>query len=373
MLLQRHVMALFQLHSSQRYCGICIGLLTSGHSLLPLLCRLVIITFFVAVLAAISIINKHFLSATEALRFWTPLTICYTLLIVYMQGKELIGNTQIRDSRLGGDALIMHLKFLILKIPLVCFCFLDLCTAHYETFWFCRRPAAPAQQPSSPKHCGGASGRFDGADADCRALGRRAPHPNLFLGRGQLSNPHNGSVGCSILTGQRLSLKAAGQEKPQALSCSVRDQNWGRISMSFMTLGPTMRENFQNFCPKWRRFQLPMTDWGQSIPCAETKCLCNWMLTLICIESIIKRHGSVLLLFVYKIKSNVYISCAWRRKRISQNTPESAWDYGHRKKSVTNREDRHWSASNNDLNKYYFFFLIIIIVNAFFFSKWMNK
>lgn len=93
MLLQRHVMALFQLHSSQRYCGICISLLTSGHSLLPLLCRIVIIIFFVAGVAAISIINKHFLSATEALRFWTPLTICYTLLIVYMQGKELILNT----------------------------------------------------------------------------------------------------------------------------------------------------------------------------------------------------------------------------------------------------------------------------------------
>lgn len=88
-LLRRHVMALFQLHSSQRYCGICIGLLTSGHCLLPLLCKIVIITFFVAVLSAVSIINKHFLSATEALRFWTPLTICYTLLIVYMQGKEL--------------------------------------------------------------------------------------------------------------------------------------------------------------------------------------------------------------------------------------------------------------------------------------------
>lgn len=102
MLLQRHVMALFQLHSSQRYCGICIGLLTSGHSLLPLLCRVVIITFFVAVLAAVSIINKHFLSATEALRFWTPLTICYTLLIVYMQGRELLGEQSNYRFEFGG-------------------------------------------------------------------------------------------------------------------------------------------------------------------------------------------------------------------------------------------------------------------------------
>lgn len=87
-LLLRHVMALFKLHSSQRYCGICISLLTSGHRLLPVLCRTMIITFFVAVVAAISIINRHFLSATEALRFWTPLTICYTMLVVYMQGEK---------------------------------------------------------------------------------------------------------------------------------------------------------------------------------------------------------------------------------------------------------------------------------------------
>ena len=87
-LLLHHVMALYRLHSSQRYCGICIGLLASGRCLLPMLCRAMIITFSVAVVAAISIINKHFLSATEALRFWTPLTICYTLLVVYMQGEK---------------------------------------------------------------------------------------------------------------------------------------------------------------------------------------------------------------------------------------------------------------------------------------------
>lgn len=87
-LLLHHVMALYKLHSSQRYCGICISLLSSGRRLLPVLCRTMIITFCVAVVAAISIINKHFLSATEALRFWTPLTICYTLLVVYMQGMK---------------------------------------------------------------------------------------------------------------------------------------------------------------------------------------------------------------------------------------------------------------------------------------------
>lgn len=87
-LLLRHVTTLFELHSSQRYCGICISLLTSGHNLLPMLYKTMIIAFSVAVLASVSIINRHFLSATEALRFWTPLTICYTLLVVYMQGKK---------------------------------------------------------------------------------------------------------------------------------------------------------------------------------------------------------------------------------------------------------------------------------------------
>ncbi|XP_053739635.1 transmembrane protein 82 isoform X1 [Synchiropus splendidus] len=86
--LLRHVFALYRLHSSQRYCGICIALLTSGRLVLPALCRAMVITFSVAVLASVSIINRHFLSATEALRFWTPLTICYTLLVVYMQAEE---------------------------------------------------------------------------------------------------------------------------------------------------------------------------------------------------------------------------------------------------------------------------------------------
>lgn len=86
--LKHHVMALYKLHSSQRYCGVCISLLTSGSDVLPALCRTMIITFGVAVVAAVSIINQHFLSATDALKFWTPLTICYTLLVVYMQGKE---------------------------------------------------------------------------------------------------------------------------------------------------------------------------------------------------------------------------------------------------------------------------------------------
>ncbi|KAM4610011.1 transmembrane protein 82 [Polymixia lowei] len=110
--LLHHVVALYKLHSSQHYCGVCISLLSSGCFLLPMLCRALIITFSVAVIASISIINKHFLSATEALRFWTPLTICYTLLVVYMQEEQhhqptgqAVLNTVV--VRLGGLMILM--------------------------------------------------------------------------------------------------------------------------------------------------------------------------------------------------------------------------------------------------------------------------
>ncbi|XP_034027462.1 transmembrane protein 82 [Thalassophryne amazonica] len=110
--LLHHVMTLYKLHSSQRYCGICIGLLSSGRCLLPMLCRSLIITFCVAVIASISIINQQFLSATEALRFWTPLTICYTLLVVYMQEEQhrLPSSQAVLNTvtvRLGGLMVLM--------------------------------------------------------------------------------------------------------------------------------------------------------------------------------------------------------------------------------------------------------------------------
>ncbi|XP_017564392.1 transmembrane protein 82 [Pygocentrus nattereri] len=86
--LWHHVKAMYPIHSTQRYCGVCIGLLTTGTSILPFLCSALILTFSVASIAAISSINQHFLSTTEALRFWTPLTICYTLLIIYMNDEQ---------------------------------------------------------------------------------------------------------------------------------------------------------------------------------------------------------------------------------------------------------------------------------------------
>ncbi|XP_012681552.1 transmembrane protein 82 isoform X2 [Clupea harengus] len=110
--LHQHVKALFHLHSSQRYCGICIGLLTSGCSILPYLCCLLILTFAVAGIAALTSINQQFLSVTEALRFWTPLTICYTLLVVYMQEdqqRQPSSQTALQTVvvRLGGLMVLM--------------------------------------------------------------------------------------------------------------------------------------------------------------------------------------------------------------------------------------------------------------------------
>ncbi|XP_072553360.1 transmembrane protein 82 [Salminus brasiliensis] len=110
--LRRHVMAMYPMHSTQRYCGVCIGLLTTGTSILTFLCSALILTFSVASIAAVSSINRHFLSTSEALRFWTPLTICYTLLIIYMQdeqnrqpGGQALLNTVV--VRLGGLLVLM--------------------------------------------------------------------------------------------------------------------------------------------------------------------------------------------------------------------------------------------------------------------------
>ncbi|NXW49211.1 TMM82 protein, partial [Nyctiprogne leucopyga] len=83
--LARHVCTLYELHSRARYCGICILLLTTGHRVPHLLRNALAVTFGVADLAAVALINRDFLSTAEALRFWTPLTICYALLVVYMQ------------------------------------------------------------------------------------------------------------------------------------------------------------------------------------------------------------------------------------------------------------------------------------------------
>ncbi|KAM4613303.1 transmembrane protein 82-like [Polymixia lowei] len=86
--LWRHVEKLYPLHSTQRYCGKCITLLTSGHTILPFLERVVILAFAVAVVASTATVFDHFLSQKDALKFWTPLTLCYSMLLVYIQEEQ---------------------------------------------------------------------------------------------------------------------------------------------------------------------------------------------------------------------------------------------------------------------------------------------
>lgn len=85
--LRRHVCHLYELHSSQHYCGVCLGLLAGAQGLPSLLGRALVVAFAVGDLAAVALINRDFLTTSEAVGFWTPLTICYTLLVIYMQGK----------------------------------------------------------------------------------------------------------------------------------------------------------------------------------------------------------------------------------------------------------------------------------------------
>ncbi|XP_076789936.1 transmembrane protein 82 isoform X6 [Arvicanthis niloticus] len=86
--LNLHICSLYELHSSQRYCGVCLGLLASQHAMPRFLGRALGVAFAVSDLAAVALINKDFLSTSEAVRFWTPLTICYTLLVIYMQAEK---------------------------------------------------------------------------------------------------------------------------------------------------------------------------------------------------------------------------------------------------------------------------------------------
>ncbi|KAM9299546.1 transmembrane protein 82 [Gastrophryne carolinensis] len=84
----RHVGEMYQLHSSQRYCGVCLSLLACWRDIPTFLWRALRIAFLVSDLAAVAVINRDFLSTSEAVRFWTPLTICYTLLVIYMQEEQ---------------------------------------------------------------------------------------------------------------------------------------------------------------------------------------------------------------------------------------------------------------------------------------------
>uniref|UniRef100_A0A8C6SEK7 Transmembrane protein 82 n=1 Tax=Neogobius melanostomus TaxID=47308 RepID=A0A8C6SEK7_9GOBI len=83
--LWRHVAKLYPLHSKERYCGKCITLLTSGHGILATLQKVVILAFALAAAVSTATVFENFLSQKDALKLWTPLTLCYTLLVVYIQ------------------------------------------------------------------------------------------------------------------------------------------------------------------------------------------------------------------------------------------------------------------------------------------------
>ncbi|XP_078095135.1 transmembrane protein 82 [Mustelus asterias] len=86
--LVKHVNTMYELHSKERYCGVCISLLTTWHQIPKLLCNALTVEFIVADAAAVFLINRDFITTSEAIRFWTPLTICYTLLVIYMQEEQ---------------------------------------------------------------------------------------------------------------------------------------------------------------------------------------------------------------------------------------------------------------------------------------------
>ncbi|XP_059185789.1 transmembrane protein 82-like [Centropristis striata] len=107
-----HVARLYPLHSRERYCGKCITLLASGHTILASLQRAVILVFALATVASTATVYDHFLSQKDALKLWTPLTLCYTLLVFYIQedqhrqtGTEALLHTVV--LRLGALLVLM--------------------------------------------------------------------------------------------------------------------------------------------------------------------------------------------------------------------------------------------------------------------------
>lgn len=129
--LVRHICAMFELHSKERYCGLCLFLLTTWHSIPQLLCNALKIAFLVADLAAVTLINRDFLTTSEAVRFWTPLTICYTLLVIYMQGKAALPCLAHCETKQ------VYGIFLLAKVTFQKFCGLQ------RFFWGCSFPPVP--------------------------------------------------------------------------------------------------------------------------------------------------------------------------------------------------------------------------------------
>ncbi|XP_075893102.1 transmembrane protein 82-like [Nelusetta ayraudi] len=108
--LWRHVATFYPLHSTKHYCGKCITLLTSGHGVLASLQRAVVLAFAVGAVASIATVYNHFLSHKDALKFWTPLTLCYSLLVVYTQedqNRQAVTEAQLHSVVLRLGALLV--------------------------------------------------------------------------------------------------------------------------------------------------------------------------------------------------------------------------------------------------------------------------
>ncbi|XP_041836869.1 transmembrane protein 82-like [Melanotaenia boesemani] len=105
-----HVVRLFPLHSAEHYCGRCISLLTSGHNILASLQRVVVLAFAIATVASTATVYNHFLSQKDAIKFWTPLTLCYAMLVVYSTQEDQTCTESILHTvvvRLGGLLVLM--------------------------------------------------------------------------------------------------------------------------------------------------------------------------------------------------------------------------------------------------------------------------
>ncbi|XP_027964129.1 transmembrane protein 82 [Eumetopias jubatus] len=153
----RHVCQLYdELHSGLRCCGLCLGLLAGAHGLPRLLARALAVAFAVGDLAAVALVNRDFPTTSDAVRFWMPLIICYTLLVIYMQEEQrqhpgLQSQVQTLLVRMGG------LFVLLLTVG----CWLDLlgvllsllgelwCLAGSRTLLdLCRIQDFPSRRPS---------------------------------------------------------------------------------------------------------------------------------------------------------------------------------------------------------------------------------
>ncbi|XP_077631811.1 transmembrane protein 82 isoform X1 [Crocuta crocuta] len=157
--LRCHVHRLYELHSGQRYCGVCLGLLAGAHGLPRLLARALAVAFAVGDLAAVALINRDFLSTSDAVRFWTPLVICYTLLVIYMQEEQrqspgLQSHVQTVLVRMGGLFVLLLTVGSWLDVLGVLTSLLGelWCLTRIRTLLgLCQIQDFPSQRPSAPR------------------------------------------------------------------------------------------------------------------------------------------------------------------------------------------------------------------------------